>query len=256
MNYLGVDIGAVSAKALLIQENIIIAYEVLDTGPNIGKIADKVVKKVLDKASVDFNDLKGIVVTGYGRISVPFADKRITEITCHARGVHDLIPEVRTIIDIGGQDSKGMRVDDAGNVVDFVMNDKCAAGTGRFLEVMASALELKVDDLGLISLESENPCQISNVCTVFAESEVISLRAEGKSREDIIAGIHKSIACRIGAMMSQIGKEEPVVLTGGVAKNKGVVKALESELKISIRIPENPQITGALGAALIAANDI
>ncbi len=256
MNYLGVDIGAVSAKALLIQENIIIAYEVLDTGPNIGKIADKVVKKVLDKASVDFNDLKGIVATGYGRISVPFADKRITEITCHARGVHDLIPEVRTIIDIGGQDSKGMRVDDAGNVVDFVMNDKCAAGTGRFLEVMASALELKVDDLGLISLESENPCQISNVCTVFAESEVISLRAEGKSREDIIAGIHKSIACRIGAMMSQIGKEEPVVLTGGVAKNKGVVKALESELKISIRIPENPQITGALGAALIAANDI
>lgn len=256
MNYLGVDIGAVSAKALLMQENIIIAYEVLDTGPNIGKIADKVVKKVLDKASVDFNDLKGIVATGYGRISVPFADKRITEITCHARGVHDLIPEVRTIIDIGGQDSKGMRVDDAGNVVDFVMNDKCAAGTGRFLEVMASALELKVDDLGLISLESENPCQISNVCTVFAESEVISLRAEGKSREDIIAGIHKSIACRIGAMMSQIGKEEPVVLTGGVAKNKGVVKALESELKISIRIPENPQITGALGAALIAANDI
>ncbi len=256
MNYLGVDIGAVSAKALLIQENIIIAYEVLDTGPNIGKIADKVVKKVLDKASVDFNDLKGIVATGYGRIAVPFADKRITEITCHARGVHDLIPEVRTIIDIGGQDSKGMRVDDAGNVVDFVMNDKCAAGTGRFLEVMASALELKVDDLGLISLESENPCQISNVCTVFAESEVISLRAEGKSREDIIAGIHKSIACRIGAMMSQIGKEEPVVLTGGVAKNKGVVKALESELKISIRIPENPQITGALGAALIAANDI
>lgn len=256
MNYLGVDIGAVSAKALLMQENIIIAYEVLDTGPNIGKIADKVVKKVLDKASVDFNDLKGIVATGYGRISVPFADKRITEITCHARGVHDLIPEVRTIIDIGGQDSKGMRVDDAGNVVDFVMNDKCAAGTGRFLEVMAKALELKVDDLGLISLESENPCQISNVCTVFAESEVISLRAEGKSREDIIAGIHKSIACRIGAMMSQIGKEEPVVLTGGVAKNKGVVKALESELKISIRIPENPQITGALGAALIAANDI
>ena len=256
MNYLGVDIGAVSAKALLVQENIIVAYEVLDTGPNIGKIADKVVKKVLDKASVDFNDLKGIVATGYGRISVPFADKRITEITCHARGVHDLIPEVRTIIDIGGQDSKGMRVDDAGNVVDFVMNDKCAAGTGRFLEVMAKALELKVDDLGLISLESENPCQISNVCTVFAESEVISLRAEGKSREDIIAGIHKSIACRIGAMMSQIGKEEPVVLTGGVAKNKGVVKALESELKISIRIPENPQITGALGAALIAANDI
>lgn len=256
MNYLGVDIGAVSAKALLVQENSIVAYEVLDTGSNIGQIADKVVKKVLDKASVDFNDLQGIVATGYGRISVPFADKKITEITCHARGVHELIPEGRTIIDIGGQDSKGMRVNEAGNVVDFVMNDKCAAGTGRFLEVMANALELKVDDLGLISLESENPCCISSVCTVFAESEVVSLRAEGKEREDIIAGIHKSIASRIRAMMSQIGKEEPVILTGGVAKNKGVVKALENELKISIRIPKNPQITGALGAALIAANDI
>jgi len=256
VNYLGVDIGAVSAKALLVHENSIVAYEVLDTGSNIGQIADRVVKKVLDKASVDFNDLQRIVATGYGRISVPFADKRITEITCHARGVHDLIPEVRTIIDIGGQDSKGMRVDDAGNVVDFVMNDKCAAGTGRFLEVMAKALELKIDDLGPISLESENPCCISSVCTVFAESEVVSLRAEGKSREDIIAGIHKSIASRIRAMMYQIGKEEPVVLTGGVAQNKGVVKALESEFKISIGIPENPQITGALGAALIAANDI
>ncbi|MCK5008866.1 MAG: 2-hydroxyglutaryl-CoA dehydratase, partial [Deltaproteobacteria bacterium] len=124
MNYLGIDIGAVSAKAVFLRDGVIIAYEVLDTGSNIGQIADKVVKKVLDKTSVDFNDLKGIVATGYGRISVPFADKRITEITCHARGVHDLIPEGRTIIDIGGQDSKGMRVDDAGNVVDFVMNDK------------------------------------------------------------------------------------------------------------------------------------
>jgi len=256
VNYLGVDIGAVSAKALLVQENSIVAYEVLDTGSNIGQIADKVVKKVLDKASVDFNDLQGIVATGYGRISVPFADKKITEITCHARGVHELIPEGRTIIDIGGQDSKGMRVNEAGNVVDFVMNDKCAAGTGRFLEVMAKALELKIGDLGSISLESKEPCQISSVCTVFAESEVVSLRAEGKTREDIIAGIHRSIACRIGAMISQIGKAEIVVLTGGVAKNKGVVKALENELKISISTPENPQITGALGAALIAANDI
>jgi len=147
-------------------------------------------------------------------------------------------------------------VDEKGNVIDFVMNDKCAAGTGRFLEVMANALELKVDDLGLISLESKNPCRISSVCTVFAESEVVSLRAEGKAREDIIAGIHKSIASRIGAMMSQIGHEELVVLTGGVAKNRGVIKALEDELNTSMSIPENPQITGALGAALIASDDV
>jgi len=254
VNFLGVDLGAASAKAVLLKDDIIIAYEVLDTGSNILQISDKVVKKVLEKASINFNDLKGVVATGYGRISVSFADKKITEITCHARGVHHLIPEGRTIIDIGGQDSKGMRVDEAGNVVDFVMNDKCAAGTGRFLEVMASALELKIDDLGSMSFESKNPSQISSVCTVFAESEVVSLKAEGRAREDIIAGIHRSIASRIRAMMSQIGKEKVVVLTGGVAKNGGVVKALESEFKISMSIPENPQITGALGAALIASN--
>ena len=256
MNCLGVDIGAVSAKAVLLRDDVILAYEVLDTGSNIGRIADEVVKKVLEKARIDFNDLNGIVATGYGRISVPFADKKVTEITCHARGVHHLIPEVRTIIDIGGQDSKGIRIDESGNVIDFVMNDKCAAGTGRFLEVMAKALELKIGDLGSIALESKETCQISSVCTVFAESEVVSLRAEGKAREDIIAGIHKSIASRIGAMISQIGKEEIVVLTGGVAKNKGVVKTMENELKTSVSIPDNPQITGALGAAILAGGQV
>lgn len=256
MNFLGVDIGAVSAKAVIIEGTDLVAYTVLDTGSNVERIADKVVKVVLEKARLNFSDLKGIVATGYGRISVPFADKRITEITCHARGVHHLIPKVKTIIDIGGQDSKGMRVNEAGNVIDFVINDKCAAGSGRFLEVMAKALELKVGDLGSISLKSKHPCSISSVCTVFAESEVVSLRAEGKTREDIIAGIHKSIANRIVAMMSQIGKEEIVVLTGGVAKNRGVVKALEDELKTLVGIPENPQITGALGAALIASDDV
>jgi predicted CoA-substrate-specific enzyme activase len=256
MNFLGIDIGAVSAKAVFLKDNGMYSYEVMDTGSNIELIADRVVKRVLEKAKIAFDDVKGIVATGYGRISVPFADKKVTEITCHARGVYHLIPKVRTIIDIGGQDSKGMRVDETGNVIDFVMNDKCAAGTGRFLEVMAKALELKVDDLGLISLESRNPCRISSVCTVFAESEVVSLRAEGKAREDIIAGIHKSIASRIGAMMSQVGHEWVTVLTGGVAKNRGVIKELEDELKITMSTPENPQITGALGAALIASDGI
>ena len=256
MNFLGVDIGAVSAKAVVLKDNGMFFHAVMDTGSNIELISDKVVKKVLEKAKTSFNDVKGVVATGYGRISVPFADKKVTEITCHARGVHHLIPEVKTIIDIGGQDSKGIRVDEAGNVIDFVMNDKCAAGTGRFLEVMATALELGVDELGSISLESKNPCRISSVCTVFAESEVVSLRAEGNARENIIAGIHKSIASRIGAMMSQVGREGLTVLTGGVAKNRGVIKALEDELKITMGIPENPQITGALGAALIASDGI
>jgi predicted CoA-substrate-specific enzyme activase len=256
MNFLGVDIGAVSAKAVVLKDNGMFFHAVMDTGSNIELITDRVTKRVLEKAKITFNDVKGVVATGYGRISVPFADKKVTEITCHARGVHHLIPEVKTIIDIGGQDSKGIRVDETGNVIDFVMNDKCAAGTGRFLEVMAKALELGVDELGSISLESKNPCRISSVCTVFAESEVVSLRAEGNARENIIAGIHKSIGSRIGAMMSQIGREEVMALTGGVAKNRGVIKALEDELKITMSIPENPQVTGALGAALIASDNL
>ena len=256
MNFLGVDIGAVSAKAVILKDNGTFFNAVMETGSNIERIADKVVKRVLEQAKTSFGDVRGVVATGYGRISVPFADKKVTEITCHARGVHHLIPEAETIIDIGGQDSKGIRVDGAGTVTDFVMNDKCAAGTGRFLEVMAKALELRVDELGSISLESEKPCQISSVCTVFAESEVVSLRAEGRAREDIIAGIHRSIASRISAMVSQVGNEGIIVLTGGVAQNRGVIKALEQELKTSTCIPEKPQITGALGAALIASDNM
>ena len=256
MCFLGIDIGAVSAKAVILRDSDLIAMTIMDTGPHIVEIADAVLQRVLKDARITFDDLQGIVATGYGRISVPFAEKKITEITCHARGVYHLIPEAQTIIDIGGQDSKGIRLDEEGTVQDFVMNDKCAAGTGRFLEVMAKALELEIDELGSISLESKDPCRISSVCTVFAESEVVSLRAEGKAREDIIAGIHKSIASRIGAMMSQVGREGVSVLTGGVAKNRGVIKAMEDELKITMGIPENPQITGALGAALIASDGI
>lgn len=253
MYFLGIDIGAVSAKSVIWGDNTLVACAVADTGSNVSKIADTVTRLALDKARLSFKDLRGVVATGYGRIAVDFADKKITEITCHARGVHRLLPGVQTIIDIGGQDSKGIRINETGHVIDFVMNDKCAAGSGRFLEVMAKALELKIDDLGPVSLGCKHPCNISSVCTVFAESEVVSLRAEGKSREDIIAGIHKSIASRIGTMVSQIGHEEQLALTGGVAKNQGVIKALEDEFKTTIHIPENPQITGALGAALLAS---
>ena len=254
--FLGIDIGAVSAKAVVVSGDVALCHAVMDTGPNVKLIADKVVKRVLDKAKIAFADLEGVVATGYGRISVPFADKKVTEITCHARGVHHLIPEARTIIDIGGQDSKAISVDEAGNVTDFVMNDKCAAGSGRFLEVMARALELGIGEMASVSLVSDRPCRISSVCTVFAESEVVSLRAEGRATKDIIAGIHKSIASRIAAMMSQVDRDEAMVLTGGVAKNRGVIKAMEDELKTSISIPENPQMTGALGAALIASDDL
>jgi predicted CoA-substrate-specific enzyme activase len=251
--FLGIDIGAVSAKAVIVRGGASCAQAVLDTGSSVVRIADAMVKQVLAAAGMSAGELDGIVATGYGRTAVGFADKKVTEITCHARGVCHLIPEVRTVIDIGGQDSKAMRIDGAGRVTDFVMNDKCAAGTGRFLEVMARALEVPLDDLGSLSLTSLNPCPISSLCTVFAESEVVFLRGEGRAREDIAAGIHRAIASRVAAMLSQMGPEEAVVLTGGVARNSGVVRALCDELQLAVRVPEHPQLTGALGAALIAA---
>lgn len=248
----GIDIGAVSAKVVVLNKGQILTYFIAPTGASIVQAGVKVIKEVLNKAKLSLDDLGYIIATGYGRHSVSFAQEAVTEIICHAKGASWLIPEARTVIDIGGQDSKAIRVNEKGNVTDFVMNDKCAAGTGRFLEVMARALDLELDELGSISLRSETPCAISSVCTVFAESEVISLRAERRTTEDIIAGIHKSIAHRVSSMMSQIGYQNQVVFTGGVAKNVGVRKALEKELGTNIIVPEEPQIIGALGAALLA----
>jgi predicted CoA-substrate-specific enzyme activase len=219
----------------------------------VQRVADALVRDVLQSSGLSVGTIKGIVATGYGRIAVSFADKQVTEVTCHARGVHHLMPGARTVIDIGGQDSKAMRIDGQGRVTDFVMNDKCAAGTGRFLEVMARALGLALDDLGTLSLTSGNPCRMSSVCTVFAESEVVSLRAEGRTREDIAAGIHRSIASRIAAMIAPLGCEEVLALTGGVALNRGVVKALGDELELPVKVPVRPQLTGAFGAALLAS---
>lgn len=252
-SFLGIDIGAASAKAVIIREGDMVARAVMETGPSVERVADILLKQVLGASGLSSADLNAVVATGYGRTAVRFADKKVTEITCHARGVNHLMPEARTVIDIGGQDSKAMRIDGQGRVIDFIMNDKCAAGTGRFLEVMARALELPIDDLGSRSIASQNPCLISSLCTVFAESEVVFLRGEGRSPEDIAAGIHVAIAGRVATMISQMGLEEMAVLTGGVALNHGVVRALCDELQVSVRVPEQPQLTGALGAALIAA---
>jgi predicted CoA-substrate-specific enzyme activase len=176
----------------------------------------------------------------------------ITEITCHARGAFFVHPGTRTVIDIGGQDSKVIRLDEKGRNVDFQMNDKCAAGTGRFLEVMAHALEVKLEDLGPLSRGAQRTIKISSTCTVFAETEVVSLIADNQPKDVIIRGLHESIADRILGLVQRVGLEETVALTGGVAKNEGVVQALESRLKVRLFIPPEPQIIGALGAALIA----
>ena len=202
-------------------------------------------------AEAGVREANDIVVTGYGRDQVPFAGKAVSEITAQAKGVAFLNPEVLGIIDIGGQDSKVIVVEN-GRVADFQMNDKCAAGTGRFLEHTAQALEVSVDDLGRLALASRNPASISSMCTVFAESEVISLRAQGASKENIAAGLVESIARRVAAMARPMGLKEHVALVGGVAKNPAIRKALERELGCQLYVPPEPQITAALGAGLIA----
>jgi len=222
------------------------------TGYSVVKAGESVLRSALEKAALSFDDLRYIISTGYGRRSVSFVNKAVSEIICHAAGVGSMMPQARTIIDIGGQDSKVIGLDDQGNVSNFVMNDKCAAGTGRFLEVMAGILDVKIGDIGPISLTSKDACTISSTCTIFAESEVVSLRAEGRSREDLLGGIHKAMAHRVAIMGKSVGYKKNVVFTGGVAKNIGVRRAMENEIGLEILIPEEPQIMGALGAAILA----
>jgi len=247
--FAGIDIGSTMTKAVIVNETIL-ASVVGPTGPEHRKLANKVMGEALDKLNLTFDDITYVVATGYGRVNVPFADKQITEISCHARGVASLVPTARTVIDIGGQDCKGIKLHN-GKAVDFVMNDKCAAGTGGFLEVIAEALGVKLEDIGELSLKAKNIAEISNTCTVFAELEVVSRLAEGVPLEELVAGIHEAIATRVYGMANRLKIEKDVVVTGGGAKNIGLVKALEAKIGFPVLRPAEPLLTGAIGAALL-----
>lgn len=247
--FAGVDIGSTMTKAVIMAKETI-ASVTGPTGPEHRKLANKVMEEVLAKANLSFNEITYVVATGYGRINVPFADKQLTEISCHARGISSLLPTARTIIDIGGQDTKGIKLSN-GRIKNFVMNDKCAAGTGRFLEVIAEALGVKLDDIGRLSLESKNEIVISNTCTVFAEQEVVGKLAEGVQVKDLLAGLHKAISIRIYGLINKLKIERDVVVTGGGAKNIGLVTALETKLGFPVLLPPEPLLTGAIGAALL-----
>jgi (R)-2-hydroxyacyl-CoA dehydratese activating ATPase len=250
MNYFaGVDIGSTMTKVVIVSDEIK-ASLIGPTGPEHRKLANRVMEETLVKAHLSFSDLSYIIATGYGRVNVPFADKQVTEITCHAKGLHSLLPSAKTIIDIGGQDSKGIKIKD-GKIIDFVMNDKCAAGTGRFLEVIAEALGIPLVSLGDVSLSAQNVTPISNTCTVFAEQEVTSQLANGEPVANLVAGIHEAVATRIYSLVQKLRIERDVAVTGGGAKNIGVIKALEKMFGFSLLVPPEPLITGALGAALI-----
>lgn len=252
MYAVGIDIGSTSGEAVILNGDGILAFSIVDTGYNSRRAAELALEKALASSGLRREQLGPIVATGYGRIAIEFADWQVTEISCYAKGMAHLFPDVCTLIDIGGQDSKVIAVGKNGKAVDFAMNDKCAAGTGRFLEVTARALQLDLCDLGEISARARRDVPISSICTVFAESEVITLVTEGVERADIVAGLYRAIARRVGAMVRRVGANPIIAFAGGVAKNSGVKRALEEALGVTLVTPPEPQIIGALGAALIA----
>ncbi|NIA14431.1 MAG: 2-hydroxyglutaryl-CoA dehydratase [Nitrospiraceae bacterium] len=249
----GIDAGSRAIKVVLVDAGTgdILGSGAQDQGVNQAMLARDLLDRLLDEVGGNGKSVSRIVATGYGRNLVRFADSTVTEITCHARGVRRLVPDAATIIEIGGQDSKLIRLNDKGAVRDFAMNDRCAAGTGRFLEVVATRLEVELDALGQLAAQSTEPAAISSMCVVFAETEIVGLLASGIAREDIVSGVQASIAKRVVAMAGR-NVDEPVLFTGGVAMVPGMAAALEAALDHPVTIAPDPQITGALGAAILA----
>jgi len=248
----GIDIGSATSKAAILNGNEIVAAPIIETGPESRGSAEDVMADALAESGLRLEDMDYIVATGYGRINVPFAGEVITEIACHAKGVNFLFPAARTILDMGGQDCKAIRIDTQGNHVAFSMNDKCAAGTGRFLEVMAALLKVPLPEIGPLSLQAEEETKISSVCTVFARSEVSRHLRRGISKANILGGLHAATADRVFGLLKRVGIENDFVISGGIAKNIGVVKRIETKVGLPAHISEEPQIIGALGAALLA----
>jgi predicted CoA-substrate-specific enzyme activase len=248
--FAGIDVGSTMTKVVILNEGVV-ASIIGPTGPEQRRLANRVMEEALNKAALSFRAITYIVSTGYGRINVPFADKQFTEITCHAKGIISLFPKAKTIIDLGGQDVKGIKIDAAGKIVDFVMNDKCAAGSGRFIEVIADTLGVPLEKVGDLSLQSRSAAKISNICTIWAQQEVAASLAQGIPISDLLAGVHQSLADRIIRMANRLRVEDEVIVTGGGGKNKGLLKALYEQLGHEILVPEEPLITGALGAALM-----
>jgi predicted CoA-substrate-specific enzyme activase len=250
--YVGIDAGASATKAVIVnKDGEMLSYAIVPSGINFKLSSEEALTKALKLSDLNFEDLVHTVSTGYGRALVN-AKSTSSEIICISRGIHKLFPYVRTIIDVGGQDSKAIRIAENGRVLDFIMNDKCAAGTGRFLEAMANTLGKPIEELSKLHFKSSTPIKISSTCTVFAESEVISHISQGSEIENVIAGLHEAIAERIYNMSSRIRIEKDVAITGGLAKNQGFVDALTRKIKLTPTLPEEPQIICAYGAALAA----
>lgn len=253
----GVDVGSTQTKAIILdEERRIVSRTLIDTGANVMLAAENAYVAALQNGNIREEEVEYVVGTGYGRYKVTFGDTQITEISCHGRGAVHMFPGTRTVVDMGGQDTKAIRVSPNGEIIDFCMNDKCAAGTGRFLGAAASALEIPLSDLGPTALRAEKAVKISTTCTVFAESEVVSWLGKGKKIEDILLGVHQSIASRSLGLMRRVGVEPEVTFTGGVARNIGMVTALNEMLGFAVNVGEDSHYMGALGAALFAMDRI
>lgn len=256
MYTLGIDVGSSSSKAVILEDGKkIVRHHVVEIGTGSSG-PDKVLKAVFENAPFTIDDMANVIATGYGRFNVKEAKSEVSEITCHAKGARFEVPDTTTILDIGGQDVKAIKLNPQGIVMQFAMNDKCAAGTGRFLDVMSRVLEIPISKMGDWYFKSKHPAEVSSTCTVFAETEVISLLSKNVPKEDIVAGVHKSIASKACALVHRVGVGESLTMTGGGARDAGVVDAVSKELGIPVKVAEHPQVVGALGAALIAYEKI
>jgi (R)-2-hydroxyacyl-CoA dehydratese activating ATPase len=249
----GCDVGSLTAKAVILNDSKIIGHALVRSSFNPEECAEQVMDMALGSAGLSFGDIGFCVGTGYGRERIGFAGKAMSEIACHAKGAHWILPTVRTIIDIGGQDCKAIKLDDKGNVARFITNDKCASGTGRFLEVMAKLIGVELEELGRISSQARNPISLAATCTAWAQAEVIVHLNTNTPRADLAAGVNEAMAARVAILAKSVGVEKDVCMTGGVAKNQGVLSALEKQLSVPIRrLRVDPQVMGALGAAVFA----
>jgi len=253
----GVDVGSTQTKAVIVDEGgVIVSRALIDTGANVVAAAEKAYRIALDAGDLMEEQVEYVIGTGYGRYRVTFGNEQVTEISCHGRGAARMFPGTRTVLDMGGQDTKAIKLGNSGEIVDFCMNDKCAAGTGRFLGAASAALSIPLDELGPTALRAERPVRISTTCTVFAETEILSWLGKGKTVEDILWGVHQSIASRSLGLLRRVGIEDQVTFTGGVARNVGMIKALEDGLRRSINVSPDSHFMGALGAALFGLDHI
>ena len=250
--FMGIDIGSGTSKGVITRDGELLAYHLLPSGVNYRLVAQKLREELLAKAQLSWEDIACTIATGQGSGNVPFSNQQVTDIRCCARGINSVFPPVRTVIDVQGQSTQVLRLSEKGQVVNFVISEKCASGSGRFLDIIANVLQIELKDIGPLSLRSDSGVVFTTACAVFGESEAVSRVSEGIPREDILAGVHKALAEKISALVERVGLEEKCAVSGGGALNIGLTRRVEEKLGVELLVPPQPQFVTALGAAILA----